>query len=124
MMAIGLRRDNPMAQAVRNYYRRWAIYGIIFSFMPFMRIDIAAHLGGLAGGFIVGLVVGLPGLPTSPRERTMQAIAAFMVALTVYCFFADFRFFQAVQSSIAQQQSAPGTFATAVSRFLIWTTTS
>jgi rhomboid protease GluP len=94
MMAIGLRRDNPMAQAIRSYYRRWAIYGIIFSFMPFMRIDIAAHLGGLAGGFLVGFIAGLPSLPNSPRERAVQVLAGIALAITLYCFFQEFRFFQ------------------------------
>ena len=67
MMAIGLTRDTPLARAIRSYYRRWAIYGIIFSFMPFMHIDIAAHIGGLIGGFAVGYLTGLPGLANSGR---------------------------------------------------------
>ncbi|HXE13153.1 MAG TPA: rhomboid family intramembrane serine protease [Bryobacteraceae bacterium] len=102
MMAIGLRRRaDPMAQAIRHYYRRWAIYGLIFSFMPFMRIDIAAHLGGLAGGFVLGYIMGLPGLPSTPRERTVQTLAGLAVALTLYCFFQEFRFFAAIQSRLA-----------------------
>jgi rhomboid protease GluP len=93
MMAIGLRRRaDPMAQAIRSYYRRWAIYGIIFSFMPFMHIDIAAHLGGLAGGFAVGYLVGLPGLANSPKERIIQGVAAVTVLITVLAFVLDFRF--------------------------------
>jgi hypothetical protein len=90
-----------MAQAIRSYYRRWAIYGVIFSFMPFMRIDIAAHLGGLAGGFLVGFVAGLPGLPGSPRERIVQALAGIALAITLYCFWQEFRFFQAFQSQLS-----------------------
>ena len=103
MMAIGLRRDNPMAQAVRNYYRRWAIYGLIFSFMPFMHIDIAAHLGGLAGGFLVAYFVGLPELPHSPRERLMQGLAAVALAITLYSFVADIRFLTAIQNHLANR---------------------
>ncbi|MGC2660792.1 MAG: rhomboid family intramembrane serine protease, partial [Bryobacteraceae bacterium] len=34
MLATGLRRDTPLARAIRSYYRRWAIYGLIFSFAP------------------------------------------------------------------------------------------
>jgi rhomboid protease GluP len=98
MMALGLRRDHPLAQAIRSYYRRWAIYGLIFSFMPFMHIDIAAHVGGLVGGFVAGYVLGLPALPGSRHERIVQAIAGIALAITAYAFFQDLRFFQAVQS--------------------------
>ncbi len=104
MMAIGLRRDNPMAQAVRHYYRRWAIYGLIFSFMPFMHIDIAAHIGGLAGGFLAAYFVGLPERPNSPRERFMQALAGIALIFTLYSFVADIRFLAAVQNQLASQQ--------------------
>jgi membrane associated rhomboid family serine protease len=96
MMAIGLRRADPLAQAIRSYYRRWAIYGLIFSFMPFMRIDVAAHLGGLAGGFIIGFLGGLPGLPNSPRERLWKGVAGVTLLVTVYCFLRDFQFLYAV----------------------------
>lgn len=103
MMAIGLRRrSDPMSHAVRSYYRRWAIYGLIFSFMPGLHIDIAAHLGGLAGGFIGGYLAGLPGLPGSPRERVVQTLAGLAIVLTLYCFLQEFRFFLAIQSRLSE----------------------
>jgi rhomboid protease GluP len=89
MLAIGLRRNNPMAQMIRAYYRRWAIYALVFSFLP--GIDLAAHLGGLAGGFLFGLVAGLPGHPQSARERFWQIAAAVAVGITAFSFFLDFR---------------------------------
>ena len=98
MMALGLRRDHPLAQAIRSYYRRWAIYGLIFSFMPFMHIDIAAHVGGLAGGFLAGYVLGLPTPPGSRHERIVQVVAGIALAITIYAFVQDVRFFHAVQS--------------------------
>ena len=94
MMAVGLTRDTPLARAIRSYYRRWAIYGIIFSFMPFMHIDIAAHIGGLIGGFVVGYLTGLPGLANSGRERLWQTCAIICVAGTAYCFLKEFQFFR------------------------------
>ncbi|MGA7414962.1 MAG: rhomboid family intramembrane serine protease, partial [Bryobacteraceae bacterium] len=94
MLAIGLRRSDPMALTVRAYYRRWAIYGLIFSFLPGLHIDIGAHVGGLAGGFLLGLVAGLPGHPDSLRERFWQGAAVVAVAITIYAFFQDFRFYQ------------------------------
>lgn len=91
MLSIGLKRDNPMAQAVRAFYRRWLIYGLIFSFIP--GVDLAAHVGGLAGGFLFGLVAGLPGHPQSARERFWQVTAVIAVAVTALSFFLDFRRF-------------------------------
>jgi rhomboid protease GluP len=103
MMAIGLRqRSDPMSHAIRSYYRRWAIYGLIFSFMPFMHIDIAAHVGGLAGGFVAGYLAGLPGLAASPRERVVQTLAAAAILITLFCFFEEFRFFIAIQSRLSE----------------------
>jgi hypothetical protein len=52
----------------------------------------------LAGGFAAGYVLGLPTLPGSRHERIVQAIAGIALAVTVYAFFQDLRFFQAVQS--------------------------
>jgi hypothetical protein len=51
-------------------------------------------LGGLAGGFLLGLVMGLPKLPTSPVERFWRIVAIAVVAITVYAFVQDFRTFQ------------------------------
>lgn len=89
MLALGLRRDSPMSHMVRAYFGRWAVYGLVFSFLP--GIDIAAHIGGLAGGFLFGLVAGLPGQPTSARERFWQVAAIFAVAVTVLSFYLDLR---------------------------------
>jgi len=98
MMAIGLTRDTPLARAIRSYYRRWALYGIVFSFMPFMHIDIAAHVGGLIGGFAVGFLAGLPGAAKSPCERAWQAVAGICVIATAYCFLQELRFFNVALS--------------------------
>ena len=96
MLAVGLTSRSPLAQSVRAYYRRWAIYGLIFSFFPGLHIDVAAHLGGLAGGFLVGLVAGLPGLPNSPREMLWRVMAGIAVAVTLYAFFQDFLSYRAM----------------------------
>ncbi len=94
MLAMGLRqRSDPMAQAVRAYYSRWAVYALVFSFLP--GIDIAAHIGGFLGGFLVGLLGGLPGLPNTPRETVWKVLAGLAIALTLYAFWQDYRFFSA-----------------------------
>jgi rhomboid protease GluP len=100
MLAMGLRqRSDPMAQAVRAYYGRWAVYAMIFSFLPGFNIDIAAHVGGFVGGFLVGLLAGLPGLPNSPRETVWKVLAGLAVAVTLYAFWRDYASF----ASLAQQ---------------------
>ncbi len=103
MLATGLRqqRSDPLAQAVRNYYGRWAIYAVIFSFLPGFNTDIAAHIGGLAGGFVIGLLAGLPGLPDTPREKVWNALAAFAVLITLYAFLQDFLSFQAIARGVS-----------------------
>ncbi|MBV9781747.1 MAG: rhomboid family intramembrane serine protease [Acidobacteriaceae bacterium] len=88
MLAMGLRRNDPLAQAVRAYYRQWVIFGLVLSLLP--GIDIAAHIGGLAGGFLVGLVGGLPGLPNSPREFVWKVLAGVSIAVTLYAFWQDY----------------------------------
>jgi rhomboid protease GluP len=100
MLAIGLRhRSDPLAQAIRHYYRRWLVYALIFSFLP--GIDLAAHVGGLVGGFLAGYLSGLPGLADTPKERAVQVLAGLAVALTLYCFLQDYRFFAAMQGRLA-----------------------
>ncbi|HEX7361654.1 MAG TPA: rhomboid family intramembrane serine protease [Bryobacteraceae bacterium] len=88
MLAMGLRRSDPISQAVRSFYTRWLIYGIALSFLP--GISLAAHLGGLAGGFVIGLLGGLPGIPNSPREVLWKVLAALAIIVAVYAFLQDF----------------------------------
>jgi rhomboid protease GluP len=102
MLAMGLRqRADPMTQAVRAYYGRWAVYALIFSFLPGFNTDIAAHVGGLAGGFLVGILAGLPGLPNTPREQLWKTLAGVAVALTVYAFLQDFLAFSGLQRQVS-----------------------
>ncbi len=100
MLAMGVGRSNPLAHSVRAYYGRWAVYGVIFSFIPGLHIDIAAHLGGLAGGFIIGLVCGMPGLPGTSREQIWKSVAILTVLLTAYCFYKDAVAYQALIKSM------------------------
>ena len=102
MLAMGVRqRSDPMTQAVRAYYGRWAVYALVFSFLPGFNTDIAAHVGGLAGGFLVGVVAGLPGLPNTPREQLWKTLAGVAVAITVYAFVQDFVYFAGLNRHIS-----------------------
>ncbi len=92
MLAMGLReRANPLVQAIRAHYLNWLVIGLVLSLMP--GISLAAHLGGLLGGFIIGAIAGLPGLPGSSRETLWKALAAAGILLVVYAFSADLSLF-------------------------------
>ena len=92
MLAMGLReRANPLVQAIRAHYGQWLIIGLVLSLMP--GISLSAHIGGLLGGFIIGAVGGLPGLPNSPRENLWKILAAISILIVVYAFFLDFTLF-------------------------------
>ena len=84
MIAVGVRDRSSYGSAIRSFYVRWAIYGLVLSLLP--GTDWAAHIGGLAGGFVVGLIAGTPTLVTV-TERIWQIAAGFMLAITGVAFF-------------------------------------
>lgn len=89
MLAMGFRhRADPLAQAIRAHYGQWLILGLVLSFMP--GVSLAAHVGGLVGGFLVGMVGGLPGLPGTPRERIWKILAAATLLVVLYAFWQDY----------------------------------
>ncbi len=89
MLAMGVRhRSDPLVQLVRAQYTQWVIFSLVLSFMP--GVDLAAHLGGLAGGFLVGLIAGLPGLPNSPREQLWKTLAGLAILVVLYAILKDF----------------------------------
>lgn len=97
MLAMGLRqRSDPMTQAVRSYYGRWAVYAMVFSFLPGGGIDISAHLGGLAGGFAIGYLGGLPGRPGTTLESTWKILGWVALAIVLYSFAMDFLSYRAL----------------------------
>lgn len=85
MIALGLRDRSSYGAAVRGLYVRWAIYGLLMGLLPFFAIDNAAHLGGLAGGFVVAYVAGTPGFSRT-WERVWQIAAGIAVGITALAF--------------------------------------
>jgi membrane associated rhomboid family serine protease len=86
MLAMGLRnRADPLSQAVRAHYGQWLVFGLVMSFGG--GISMSAHIGGLIGGFLVGLVAGRPGLPNSSREMFWKGAAAAAILLTGYAWY-------------------------------------
>jgi len=95
MIAFGLREGTAYGSAMRSFYIRWAVYGLIMGFiLPF--VDNYAHMGGLAGGFIVGYIAA-PTRRNPVMERVWQGIAGVALAITGYAFFEMFTFLMHAQ---------------------------
>ena len=102
MLAMGVRRRaDPLAQAVRAHYGQWLIIGLVLSFVP--GVDLAAHVGGFIGGFLVGVVAGLPGLPNTPRETLWKVLAGVALAVTAYAFLRDFASYEVLMRQIGSR---------------------
>ena len=84
MIALGVRHRNPMGNAIRGMYVRWAVYTLIFGVM-ISGIDNAAHIGGLAAGFAVAYIAETP-RATGATEGLWRAASWFCVILTVVSF--------------------------------------
>ena len=94
MIAMGVREKNTLGSAIERMYVRWAIYGLAFGLL-FPMIDNAAHLGGLAGGFIVGYITGTPRLVEDWRENLWRYLSYACIGLTVLSFIKMYLTFQA-----------------------------
>lgn len=69
--------------AVKTQYSRWLLYGLLMSFMG--RIDMAAHIGGLVGGFAVAWIAGEP--HKNPAADRVWDIAMYLaLAIVVFSF--------------------------------------
>lgn len=93
MIAYGTLRRSAAGQMLKTHYSRWAVYGLIIGLLPGFRIDNAAHLGGLAGGFAVAYLAGKVNL-REVGEKLWEALALAGLLLTAYCFIQMFLTFQ------------------------------
>ncbi len=83
MLALSIRDRSLYGATLRRQYIRWAIYGLLFGLLP--GIDNSAHLGGLAGGFVIGFICGEPGY-SKAVERIWQIAASVAVGITAFAF--------------------------------------
>jgi rhomboid protease GluP len=89
MIALGVRDRSSYGAAIRRLYMRWAIFALVMSLLP--GIDMGAHIGGLAGGFIVAYLSGTP--TYSPAvERVWKIMAGAALAITGVAFVEMFLF--------------------------------
>ncbi len=90
MIAAGSMSGTLQGLAVKAQYKKWAIYSLLFgvvaNFGMFGNIDNAAHIGGLAGGFVAARVAGRPRFGHW-SEKVWNGLAYACVAMTLYAFF-------------------------------------
>ncbi|MEO7144451.1 MAG: rhomboid family intramembrane serine protease [Bryobacteraceae bacterium] len=85
MIALGTRYRTAMGSMIRSLYMKWAIFGLVFAFlMP--GVDNYAHIGGIAGGFVIGYAAGVPGLLDTAIEKFWRAACWVSLGVTAYAF--------------------------------------
>src|SRR5215471_12570310 len=93
MIALGTRHRSAMGEMVRSVYLRYLVYLLIFSLLP--GVDMAAHLGGLAGGFATAYVAGQPKYEGSATEQVWRVAAGLAILATLYSFLKWYLWFSA-----------------------------
>jgi rhomboid protease GluP len=93
MIALGTRYRSSMGDMVRSVYLRYLVYLLIFSLLP--GVDMAAHLGGLAGGFVSAYVAGTPKYEGSGQEKLWRIGAGLAILATAFCFLKWYLWFSA-----------------------------
>jgi rhomboid protease GluP len=93
MIALGIRSKTMLGSMIRGMYIRWAVYILLFGLLPFFAIDNAAHMGGLAGGFLAAYAMRLPGESGPTAEKLWTVAAALCVGLTAFAFINMFTWF-------------------------------
>jgi len=86
MLAITTRRGGAYMQAVRGQLLRWVGYILVFGILV-SGIDNAAHIGGLAAGFLLGRVVA-DREPADASERKRAYALGWTTGLVVLVSFA------------------------------------
>ncbi len=88
MIALGTRDRSAWGAAIRRHYIQWMIYLVIFG-LVIPQVDNAAHLGGLAGGFMIAYLAGTPGF-SEGVENFWRIVAGVCLAAAGYAFFQMF----------------------------------
>lgn len=86
MIALGVVNPSSAGRAIKKTYLIWAGVGLAYGFLS-SYIDNAAHIGGLAAGFGLGYVSGMPSHSTYFKERIWQIGAGVCVLLTLLSFY-------------------------------------
>lgn len=84
MIAFGIMDKSALGAAVKSLYVRWAMYGLVLSFIP--GVDIWAHIGGGVSGLAAGLLAGTPRARAMWKEPLLRGAAGTCLALTALSF--------------------------------------
>lgn len=84
MLAFGVTDKSSLGSAVKALYMRWVIYGLVLSFIP--GVDFWAHIGGLAGGFVAGVLASTPRARLMWKEPLIRVLAGVSIAITALAF--------------------------------------
>ena len=93
MIALGIRSKTSTGSMIRGVYIRWAVYGLLMGLLPFFQVDNAAHIGGLAGGFVAAYLAGMRGEPGKGSEAFWSVAMGLCVAITGFAFVQMFIWF-------------------------------
>jgi rhomboid protease GluP len=85
MIAVGVIHRSFEATAIKEFYVRWAIYGLLMGFI-LPRTDNAAHIGGLICGFVSAYVIGLPKGWSKSQDLLWNTITGIAIVAAAYCF--------------------------------------
>lgn len=97
MITVGLlHRGSYEARAIKAFYIRWAVYGLLLGLLPFFRVDNAAHVGGLVTGALSAWITGTPREFYVRREQFWGFVCWLMVGITAYAFIQMFLWNRAV----------------------------
>lgn len=91
MIALGRQARNALGDHIAGLYTRWALFGLVMSFLP--GIDLAAHVGGLATGFVLAFATGLPRVYDKTSDTLWRWAAYACIALTAASFLKMLRLF-------------------------------
>lgn len=80
MLAFGFTDRSALGAQVKALYSRWVIYALVLSFIP--GVDFYAHIGGLAGGFLTGVLASTPRARLMWKEPVIRFAAAACLMLT------------------------------------------
>jgi membrane associated rhomboid family serine protease len=86
MIAAGMRSNTALGSAIRAQYTQWVIYMLIIGLLPIFNIDMAAHIGGLAGGFGLAWLMDTPSAIRRPIDTVWRIAAGLSLALTALSF--------------------------------------
>jgi rhomboid protease GluP len=96
MIAAGIKSKTSVGAALRAQYTQWVVYMLVIGLLPMFRIDTAAHIGGLAGGFGLAWIMGTPRLIPQWTDTLWRIGAGVCVALTLISFALMLRFLLSV----------------------------